>query len=241
MNLRIGIFAFLPFALFAAKTAVPHLPEGEMPNTEIATNLVLRIDTAKTERLVFTIEADNSPSNSLSVAVGSDANGDGDLSLEEADVVFGFDCGEWFAAKTAVLHLPEGEMPNTEIATNLVLRIDTAKTERLVFTIEAENSPSNSLSVAVGSDANGDGDLSLEEVDVVFGFDCGEWFEAQTASGAVSSEAVQGGRISRDVTFLDKTIFGGWNLAKVVKRGLGEIDKRVVTDIRRTHFSLIFR
>jgi len=146
-----------------------------------------------------------------------------------------------FAAKTAVPHLPEGEMPNTEIATNLVLRIDAAKTERLVFTIEAENSPSNSLSVAVGSDANGDGDLSLEEADVVFGFDCGEWFEAQTASGAVSSEAVQGWRISRDVTFLDKTIFGGWNLAKVVKRGLGDIDERVVADIRQTHFSLIFR
>ena len=146
-----------------------------------------------------------------------------------------------FAAKTAVPRLPAGGLPNTEVATNLVLRIDTAKTERLVFTIEADNSPSNSLSVAVGSDANGDGDLSLEEADAIFGLDCGEWFEAQTASGAVSSEAVQGGRISRDVTFLDKTIFGGWNLAKVVKRGLGEIDERVVADIRRTHFSLIFR
>ena len=146
-----------------------------------------------------------------------------------------------FAAKTAVPRLPAGELPNTEVATNLVLRIDAAKTARLVFTIEADDSPSNSLSVAVGRDANGDGDLSLEEADAVFGLDCGEWFEAQTASGAVSSEAVQGGRISRDVTFHDKTIFGEWNLAKVVKRGLGEIDERVVSDIRRTHFSLIFR
>jgi hypothetical protein len=146
-----------------------------------------------------------------------------------------------FAAKTAAPHLPSGEMPNTEVATNLILRIDAAKTERLVFTIEAENSPSNSLSVAVGRDANGDGDLSLEEADVVFGFDCGEWFEARTANGVVTSEAVQGGRISRDVVFHDKAIFGEWNFAKVVKRGLGEIDERVVADIRRTHFSLIFR
>ena len=146
-----------------------------------------------------------------------------------------------FAAKTAAPRLPAGELPNTEVATNLILRIDAAKTERLVFTIEADNSPSNLLSVAVGRDANGDGDLSLEETDAVFGLDCGEWFEAQTASGAVSFEIVQGGRISRDVTFHDKTIFGEWNLAKVVKRGLGEIDERVVTDIRRTHFSLTFR
>ena len=146
-----------------------------------------------------------------------------------------------FAAKTAAPNLPSGELPNTEVATNLVLRIDAAKTERLVFTIEADNSPSNSLSVAVGRDANGDGDLSLEEADVVFGFDCGEWFEARTANGVVASEAVQGGRISRDVAFHDKAIFGEWNLAKVVKRGLGEIDERVVSDIRRTHFSLTFR
>ena len=146
-----------------------------------------------------------------------------------------------FAAKTAAPHLPIGELPNTEVATSLILRIDVAKTERLVFTIEADNSPSNSLSVAVGRDANGDGDLSLEEADVVFGFDCGEWFEARTANGAVASEAVQGGRISRDIAFHDKAIFGEWNLAKVVKRGLGEIDERVVSDIRRTHFSLIFR
>ena len=146
-----------------------------------------------------------------------------------------------FAAKTAAPNLPSGELPNTEVATNLVLRIDADKTARLVSTIEAVNSPSNSLSVAVGRDANGDGDLSLEEADVVFGFDCGEWFEARTANGVVASEAVQGGRISRDVAFHDKAIFGEWNLAKVVKRGLGEIDERVVADIRQTHFSLIFR
>ena len=146
-----------------------------------------------------------------------------------------------FAAKTAVPYLPCGGLPNTEVATNLVLRIDAAKTERLVFTIEAVNSPSNSLAVAVGRDANGDGDLSLEEADVVFGFDCGEWFEARTANGVVASEAVQGGRISRDIAFHDKAIFGEWNLAKVVKRGLGEIDERVVADIRQTHFSLTFR
>ena len=146
-----------------------------------------------------------------------------------------------FAAKTAAPHLPIGGLPNTEVATNLILRIDAAKTERLVFTIEADNSPSNSLSVAVGRDANGDGDLSLEEADAVFGFDCGEWFEARTANGVLTSEAVQGGRISRDVAFRDKAIFGEWNLAKVVKRGLGEIDERVVADIRQTHFSLIFR
>ena len=146
-----------------------------------------------------------------------------------------------FAAKMAAPHLPIGGLPNTEVATNLILRIDVAKTERLVFTIEADNSPSNSLSVAVGRDANGDGDLSLEEADVVFGFDCGEWFEARTANGAVASEAVQGGRISRDIAFHDKAIFGEWNLAKVIKRGLGEIDESVVADIRRTHFSLIFR
>ena len=146
-----------------------------------------------------------------------------------------------FAAKTAAPRLPAGELPNTEVATNLILRIDATKTERLVFTIEADNSPSNSLSVAVGRDANGDGDLSLEEADVVFGLDCGEWFEARTANGVVASEAVQAGRISRDIAFHDKAIFGEWNLAKVVKRGLGEIDERVVADIRQTHFSLIFR
>ena len=146
-----------------------------------------------------------------------------------------------FAAKTAAPNLPCGKLPNTEVATNLILRIDVAKTERLVFTIEADNSPSNSLSVAVGRDANGDGDLSLEEADVVFGFDCGEWFEARTANGAVASEAVQGGRISRDIAFHDKAIFGEWNLAKVVKRGTGSIGEVVTETVENKSFVIWLR
>jgi len=33
MNLHVGILALLPLALFAAKTAVPHLPIGGLSQT----------------------------------------------------------------------------------------------------------------------------------------------------------------------------------------------------------------
>ena len=43
----------------------------------------------------FSISLEASPSNSVEVSIGADANADGNLSPEEAAYTFGFDCGRW--------------------------------------------------------------------------------------------------------------------------------------------------
>ena len=150
-----------------------------------------------------------------------------------------------FAAVGGVIEMavPEcGAMPNTEVATNIVARLDVAVLESVDFAFSLPASPSNSVSVAVGADADEDGDLSLEEADYTFGWDCGSWFFADTATGEIVTTPEAGtGTVSRLFTVLRRDIRPGWNLAKVVRRGLGEFDVSVVRDERHLKFMMIVR
>ena len=134
------------------------------------------------------------------------------------------------------------ELPNTEVATNIAVRLDAAVLEGVDFCFSLPASPSNSVSVAVGADADEDGDLSLEEADYTFGWDCGSWFFADTATGEIATTPEAGtGTVSRLFTVLRRDIRPGWNLAKVVRRGLGEFDVSVVRDERHLKFMMIVR
>ena len=135
-----------------------------------------------------------------------------------------------------------GALPNTEVATNIAVRLDAAVLEGVDFSFSLPASPSNSVSVAVGADADEDGDLSLEEADYTFGWDCGSWFFADTATGEIATTPEAGtGTVSRLFTVLRRDIRPGWNLAKVVRRGLGEFDVSVVRDERHLKFMMIMR
>ena len=150
-----------------------------------------------------------------------------------------------FAALGGVVEMavPEcGAMPNTEVATNIVARLDAAVLESVDFAFSLPASPSNSVSVAVGADADCDGDLSLEEADYTFGWDCGSWFFADTETGGIAATPEAGtGTVSRVFTIPHREMRPGWNIAKVVRRGLGDFDVSVVRDAHHVKFLMIVR
>ena len=78
MNMRqkigLTLLALAPLALFGARvTPLPTLPCGELPNSEVSTNVALNVDYARLENLTFSLELNASASNSLSIAVGTAA------------------------------------------------------------------------------------------------------------------------------------------------------------------------
>ena len=150
-----------------------------------------------------------------------------------------------FAAACGVVEMavPEaGAMPNTEVATNVAVRIDAERLESVDFVFSLAASPTNCVSVAVGADADGNGNLSLEEADFTFGWDCGAWFFADSETGEVATtEEAGSGTVSHVFTIGRRGIRPGWNLAKVVRRGLGDFDVSVVRDERHLKFLMIVR
>ena len=85
---------FLPMAALAV--TVEPLPPSGFADTEVSTNIAFVVDRAIMTRIEFTVELDATPTNNVEVAIGTDADGDGDLSVEEAAYTFGYDCGKWF-------------------------------------------------------------------------------------------------------------------------------------------------
>ena len=86
-----------------------------------------------------------------------------------------------------------------------------------------------------GADADSDGDLSVDEADVVFGCDCGAWYRADLRTGETTQQAT-------NVLVIGKREFDpSWNLFKVVRRGLGEIGESVSADEERVKFDIRIR
>ena len=90
----IAILAFLPMAALAV--TVEPLQPSEYADTEVSTNIAFVVDRTEMTRIEFTVALDATPTNNVEVAIGTDGNGDGNLSVEESAYVFGYDCGTWF-------------------------------------------------------------------------------------------------------------------------------------------------
>ena len=113
---------FLPFSAFAgARVVVPSLPEAATPDAEVSTNIALNVDATRLQTLTFSVAFDSCETNEVLVAIGADGDNDGDLSLDEAAIVFGCDCGEWYRTdlRTGTAST-EGSDPPVE-ATNAVV------------------------------------------------------------------------------------------------------------------------
>ena len=85
----------LPMAAFAV--TVEPLPQSEFADTEVSTNIAFAVERPAMTRIEFPVSLDATPTNNVEVAIGTDANGDGSLAVEESAYVFGYDCGTWFA------------------------------------------------------------------------------------------------------------------------------------------------
>ena len=125
--------------------------------------------------------------------------------------------------------------PDAEVSTNSPVVVCAERLKSWTVSIAFESCATNEVLVAIGKDADTDGNLSVDEADVVFGCDCGNWYRADLRTGetfiAESGTLVIGRR-----DFIPE-----WNLAKIVRHGLGDIEESVSMDIENTRFDIILR
>ena len=139
------------------------------------------------------------------------------------------------AARVAVPSLPEPDAPDAEVSTNFPLTVYAERLERLTIAVSLDSCVTNEVLVALGADADNDGDLSMDESDIVFGCDCGAWYRADLRTGGVED-------CSTNALVIGKREFDpAWNLAKLVRRGFGEIDGSVSVDEERVRFNIRIR
>ena len=96
----LAMIPLLPMAAFAV--TVEPLPPSEFADTEVSTNIAFVVERPAMTRIKFTVALDATPTNNVEVAIGTDENGDGNLAVEEAAYVFGWDCGTWFARSASL-------------------------------------------------------------------------------------------------------------------------------------------
>ncbi len=144
------------------------------------------------------------------------------------------------ARVTPLPTLPCGELPNSEVSTNVALNVDYARLENLTFSLDLNASASNSLSIAVGT-AAGDA-LTLDETDFEWGYDCGKWFRADTATGNVDEWPEPGnGRVSHALSIDRRDFKPQWNRLQIVKRGVGDIEVGLSYSREYTKFTIRIR
>ena len=138
-------------------------------------------------------------------------------------------------ARVIVPSLPETDAPDAEAVTNFPLIVNAERLERLTIAVSLDSCVTNEVLVALGADADNDGDLSMDEAGIVFGCDCGAWYRADLRTGDVED-------CSTNAIVIGKREFDpAWNLAKVVRRGFGEIGESVSVDEERVRFDIRIR
>lgn len=131
--------------------------------------------------------------------------------------------------------LPRGELPNTETVTNIALHVDAGRLAMFSLRLQTANCVSNEVLVAVGFDVDENGDLSPDETAFVFGCDCGKRYLADYTAGTVDDDV-------EDTLHIRGRFFDpDWNLARIVKRGGGEVGEVVTEMVENKYLSVILR
>lgn len=108
-------FLFAPISVFAVTTS--NLPSAEFADTEVSTNIAFAVERPAMTRIEFMVALDATPTNNVEVAIGTDENGDGNLSVEESAYAFGYDCGTWFCRER-----DKNKIENTAVDLDLLPR-----------------------------------------------------------------------------------------------------------------------
>ena len=138
-------------------------------------------------------------------------------------------------ARVLVPSLPEAVRPDAEVCTNLVLNVDVTRLRTLTIAVAFDSCVTNEVLVAIGADADLDGDLSVDEADIVFGCDCGAWYRADLRTGEIETATT-------NALVIGKRQFDpAWNRLKVVRRGFGEIGESVEKDEEHVRFDIRIR
>ena len=139
------------------------------------------------------------------------------------------------SARLVVPSLPGATAPDAEECTNIVLNVNVARLQTLTIAVAFDSCVTNEVLVAIGADADLDGDLSMDEADIVFGCDCGAWYRADLRTGEIETAATNAHVIGK------REFDPAWNLVKVVRRGFGEIGETVSVDKERVRFDIRVR
>ena len=150
------------------------------------------------------------------------------------------------AMAVTVEPLPSSGYADTEVSTNVCFAVNLAEMTRIEFAVSLDATPTNNVEVAVGTDANGDGILSVEESAYVFGYDCGMWFcrsrdENRIESTAVNLNLQPQPRLSHTFVLKKRNLDTAWDLVKVTRRGFGPACELVRAEGRKPGFKLEVR
>ena len=138
--------------------------------------------------------------------------------------------------------LPQSAFADTEVSTNIVFVVERPVMTRIEFTVALDATPTNNVEVAIGTDENGDGNLSVEESAYAFGYDCGTWFARSAGlEGLGSLEGLGGGRVEKTFVLKRRQLDTAWNLVKVTRRGCGSSCELVEAKGRKPGFKLEVR
>ena len=91
-----GIAGSVALPAFALPPVHPVLPPVTYIDTEAATNVPFTAWQEHVGKFKFSLTCRTTATNNVQFAFGRDADDDGILSLEESDLVVGWDCGKWF-------------------------------------------------------------------------------------------------------------------------------------------------
>ena len=121
--------------------------------------------------------------------------------------------------------LPQGEYADTEVSTNIAFAVERPAMTRIEFTVALDATPTNNVEIAIGTDANSDGNLAVEEAAYVFGYDCGRWFKREgelfDCSDCSNVRLNAEGRVEKSFVLKKRQLDTAWNLVKVTRRGCG--------------------
>ena len=131
-----------------------------------------------------------------------------------------------FGSTVTIGPLPPPEFADTEVSTNIPIRVNLERLEWMRFALELSPSATNDIEVLIGHDADTNGVLSAEESGIAFGCDCGQWFVRRGENLQVEECPIKG-RMRRELAIRYKDFAPDWDLVKVVRRGLVASDESV--------------
>ena len=145
-----------------------------------------------------------------------------------------------------VSELPSAEFADTEVSTNIAFVVDRSMMTRIEFTVALTAMPTNNVEVAIGTDGNGDGNLSVEEAAYTFGYDCGTWFCRERDANTIENTAVDLNlqpqpRLSHTFILKKRKLDTAWDTVKVTRRGCGAVCELVKAEGRKPGFKLEVR
>ncbi len=131
--------------------------------------------------------------------------------------------------------LPNVEPPYPETSTNIPVTVNVERLDVVTFSMDLSPALSNEVVVAIGNDADGNGDLSFDEAKIIFGCDNGGRYFADLQTGEVATG------VPSSIAFKRSAWKSDWNLAKVIKRGVGEVCETIESTVQNKKFEIRLR